>query len=174
MRRSVTFLGCKWQVVDFVDKNQPPESRMSDSINKMLIIYKIAAYFIKALEIMNFVLDSLFIKKLFDKVFVEADIDDGTDENGSFFDMFFAVDTTASGRWMLITTISSAATTIVFGPILLKLIERYDPNKYDLNQLFRVDWTCVSNPWNAIAVSDFQKHFFFCSLLILRYCLAHT
>ena len=156
MRRSVPFLGRKWEVVDFVDKTQPPESHLSDGINKMLVIYKIASYVPRAFDIMNFVLDSLFIKKLFDKVFVEADIDDGTDDNGSFFDVFFA-DTTASGRWMLITTISSAATTMVFGPILLKLIERYDPNKYDLTQVDMV--SAFRNSyyahWAFIEVSTF-------------------
>ena len=159
MRRKIDLFNREWWVVDFVDKNQP-NSPMDDTINKMLVLSTIASYVITVVDILNFILDSFLIKKLFDKLGEDTDqndkdYDEGVNENeGEESYDFFEED---SAVLLLITTVSSFLTTMVFGKLLLMLIERYDPNRYDLTQVDMV--TAFRNSyyahWAFIEVSAF-------------------
>lgn len=150
-RRKMHFLGLDWQVVDFVDKNQQPSLDHDESFNKTIAIFTILSYIILAIDIVNIVLDAIFTKKLFDmnsEDFFETAPPNATDEE--WFD-------SQEGQIMLTATVSTFLTTMVFGPILLRIIEGYDPNRFDLTEVDMVTalHSAYYAHWSFIEVSAF-------------------
>jgi hypothetical protein len=144
MRRKLKFLRINWSVVDFVDSNDNTDDGEDDlngkGLVKVILTLTIISYIVKAFDIVNLVLDAIFVKKLFDMDNLSEEIkgvyndinDDGANTEN---DIQEDSEIETYKFMMLVATVVSCATSMVFGPIVLKLIERYDPNRFDLTQV---------------------------------------
>jgi hypothetical protein len=150
MRKQVKFLGIKWSIVDFADSSttQHEDNGNGKGLDKVLLTLTIVSYIMKAIDFVNLVLDAIFVKKLFD-----LDLGDqlqgvpNDDYDGENSDVQEDSGLAAFKYMLLMATFTSFMTTMVFGPLVLKLIESYDPNRFDLTQVDMV--TSLRNSYYA-------------------------
>jgi hypothetical protein len=152
MRRKLKFLGFYWNVVDFVDNDNAniEDNEIEKGIMKVTLTLTIISYIIKAFDIVNLVFDGIFVTKLFSTDLADEIKQVYNDAYNSATDTDNVEEESEIAPYkflMLVATIASCATSMVFGPIVLKLIERYDPNRFDLTQVDMV--TALRNSYYA-------------------------
>ncbi len=130
-RREVELLGCKWLTV--VDFGEPDRS-----LDKRLAFATMLSWFAIIFDVLNLILDAIFIRKLFN---LRADNLNEDIEDSTVFEDFSPkiIVEEFSPEFMLCVTVSSSATALIFGPLLLKIIERKDPLRFDLARVEMVN-----------------------------------